>query len=1154
MSFSGFYEYISNILGDKLKPNPHKLNLSNDKIKTHMSISSLGDTPVPPPTFREFKYIYSDNNRYKHADTIEANYNSAEISKHFVVAKEIKGIPSNYYNYLVFENYVDAMRHVLLSPPEDRSFHEVIFGWMPQKLKFDIDINLSENDSQSVMEAKNMSKEEISNIIDEAISTAFYIIWEKPLTSKQIITTHSHNDTKISFHKIIEGYYVTNAEQAREFTKAFMRNLDIKYHDWVDLTVNKNLQNFRMLNSVKLDSTRVKMLIDESIDPARTIITNIDNCELLPDIIGTAAQKVSSSTIEGDDLDAVLEIVNDAGLLAFHRMVSVSNNLIIFRRTHASHCGICNRVHDNENSLMISIELVNGVGKVYENCRRSAFATNGATSKLLGQFYSTSLPADAPLDIPQALRRIQKMSERIAKNLETPAPLPDRISVNNIPADLSNIYSEPTLRPFEHVDTLCVIAGMKMGKTKQLMNYITENFAETELNKPKIIFVSFRQTFSANIKDKFPDFTVYSDVKDPILRQRKLIVQVESMHRIDVSLNTPHPDLVVLDEVELILEQFDSGLLKQFNKSWATFQWLMENAKHVVCMDAALSDRTINVLKKMRIDKIDEEIEAPRNIFLHYNQYKNATGDSYEFTLDKSMFYASLYEDIKQGLKIAIPTSSLEFAEILKVNLENKYPNKSVGFYSSKTSSTTKQEHFNKVDEYWSLYDILIYTPTVSAGVSFERKHFDKVYAWFSDMSCNVEVCMQMLGRVRNVALREYVIGFDINGGYAPTTVAEIKASIYYSRESLFGDFNDSMLSFTYTKNGQIRYYNTDYFTLWLENTKIRNLSRVGFVKRLSSYLHIYGAVMKLLEFEVSEETVKTIKTENKSIRDSIHNLKAADIAKARELTEQQVVDMQDKFMKQEDIDPEDQAAYEKYKLRRDYNYSGVIDAEFVLTYEGRRLRRIYKNLVKICENPDPKVVLEQMQDDERNRYVAIMEGPDRTLERLDVTKKYIWENHRIAMSIILTSGWKSVKDPSYICEHNLAVIYEANETLFARMLTTSCSLFNVHPPGAKVFKRITYDNEHNYVTEVVGYFNRILESWYGIKIKYKRGDSLYSLCCNKNIDMNTPPTDAALVSASKIPNIYHKYRAGIDNADANLEGILADNTPTYIPSSLLNN
>src|SRR5581483_4166964 len=145
-----------------------------------------------------------------------------------------------------------------------------------------------------------------------------------------------------------------------------------------------------------------------------------------------------------------------------------------------------------------------------------------------------------------------------------------------LPAAQKTIYAEPALRPFELAPTLCVRARMKMGKTKALTEHLARHFI-SDINRITIRIVSFRQTFSANIKEKFPNFTLYSDVKGDLVDDR-LIVQVESLHRLKIS---EQPTLLILDECESIFEQFDSGLLKRFNMSWAVFQWLLKYSKYV---------------------------------------------------------------------------------------------------------------------------------------------------------------------------------------------------------------------------------------------------------------------------------------------------------------------------------------------------------------------------------------------------------------------------------------------------------------------------------------------------------------------------------------------------------------------------------------------
>ncbi|RCH82272.1 hypothetical protein CU098_006636, partial [Rhizopus stolonifer] len=47
----------------------------------------------------------------------------------------------------------------------------------------------------------------------------------------------------------------------------------------------------------------------------------------------------------------------------------------------------------------------------------------------------------------------------------------------------------------------------------------------------------------------------------------------------------------------------------------------------------------------------------------------------------------------------------------------------------------------------WNNYDIVGYTPTIVAGISFEKIHFDKCFAYFVNNSSPAEMSLQQLFR-----------------------------------------------------------------------------------------------------------------------------------------------------------------------------------------------------------------------------------------------------------------------------------------------------------------------------------------------------------------------------------------------------------------------
>ena len=158
--------------------------------------------------------------------------------------------------------------------------------------------------------------------------------------------------------------------------------------------------------------------------------------------------------------------------------------------------------------------------------------------------------------------------------------------------------------------------------------------------------------------------------------------------------------------------------------------------------------------------------------------------------------------------------------------MAHKYPELKIGFYCGDTPQSVKREHFADVNAHWASYNVLIYTPTVSAGVSFEQKHYDVLFGYFTDQSCPVSTCVQMMGRIRDVAKKEYYICIAASGANFYTDVESIKQQAYTKRRNLYKDFGTDFFEITLDENGEIIPYESDFFHLWAENVRAKNISQ----------------------------------------------------------------------------------------------------------------------------------------------------------------------------------------------------------------------------------------------------------------------------------------------------------------------------------------
>lgn len=902
--------------------------------------------------------------------------------------------------YLVFNSPEEFFRKHGPGKAAPQYFHEILTQG-PQRLRIDVDasadtltriIPASEHsfdipsDLRQYLTSTNATFRTICEAIVEAMCNVYLHHYGADPTIC-VCESVDKDRKKYSRHFIVVGASVSTSTQAHEYAKEVTASLPIQYRRFIDLDVYKTVQSFRIAGSTKYGQTRVKKIMTPH-KPIDTLLRAASDDVVLDDIL---IDSPVPSCISDENTDKIIEICAAAGLLKHHSVRKERRgNMLVFNRNGPSHCDICNRTHTADNTLIVTTQPIgDGVVAVYQHCRKQ----RGITTKI-----GTYVTAGATNNIA-TIEKTEWLKKKIST---TPETLQDDLF-----ADCKGIeYAEPALREFEPDDTLVVHAAMKMGKTKMLRNYIAKHFPESKIQPPVIRFISFRQTFASNIKDNFKDFTLYSDVRaGSVLNQPRLIIQVESLYRLVI--DEGPPDLLILDESESILEQFDSGLLRAANVTISKFIYLLQHSRRVICMDANITSRTENVLRNIR----------KRPITYHHNTWQNARDSNVYIVPEKARWLALINQAVAEGEKIAVPMSSIEEATALHRLIESRYPAIGSVIYSSETSQAVKREHFADVNEHWTRYNVVIYTPTVSAGVSFEQKHFDKVFGYFTDKSCNDTTCIQMLGRIRDIGDKTTFIYIDANGEYdLPTNEDDIREQFYGRRKMLFADAGYNGLYAEYNAEGQITYHTTPYFTIWLENTRARNLSRNNFMQRMITMLKSTGAHVAPLNDELfrgytaidmkTEDGVmmlEEIATEHDGEKKQSRYEKSSAVAQANEIDYDRASQILGDMLKQKDVPAEDVLEYKKYTLREAYNFHNEIDSEFVAKYSKPAVRQQYKNVCAIGKGTDED--LARIQSQERAVYNLVMNADD-DLQVGDISKKYNYNKHRIAVKLARACGW----------------------------------------------------------------------------------------------------------------------------------------------------
>jgi hypothetical protein len=292
------------------------------------------------------------------------------------------------------------------------------------------------------------------------------------------------------------------------------------------------------------------------------------------------------------------------------------------------------------------------------------------------------------------------------------------------------------------------------------------------------------------------------------------ICQLDSLWKFEKILHKY--DRIVFDECELTCNQFSFFHSKQ-SYAFSTLESCMKyifSEKKVILMSANLGTQTRYLLDVLGVEK-------PAYF---ENTYAKQKGLEYHELFSRDQWLAKVIELRRLGKKIIIPVNSLKFSQAISNTIDNdgeyinnqeifglKGKDKEYGEYQKEKQKKALERKIAEADKFkveyekernmteeervearrmqeladeiqreadskilvinsctplvpvekWYKYDVVIYSPTISAGNSIDEKHFDTVCAYFYDSAGTWDMCFQMLFRLRNILDNKIYIFVD---------------------------------------------------------------------------------------------------------------------------------------------------------------------------------------------------------------------------------------------------------------------------------------------------------------------------------------------------------------------------------------------------------
>ena len=388
------------------------------------------------------------------------------------------------------------------------------------------------------------------------------------------------------------------------------------------------------------------------------------------------------------------------------------------------------------------------------------------------------------------------------------------------------------------------------GKT-QFMKTIIKKY-----NFKKILWVTYRQSLTNDIKGNFKELE-FKSYMDGIYNANRQIIQLESLLKIgeyeffDEEIDIPSYDLVILDEIEGILSHVTND--KTFNGKNKDVFTFLENiilcSKKLITMDGDTSNRTYNFINNFGSSiNIINTVKKNKKIF--------------NFIDNKQNYKNLIYKELDDNKKIVIVSQSKKDAEALKIEIENKYNELTILIYTGMTSDNNRiaLEEVNKI---WVNCDVLIYSPTIEAGVNFDVVHFDKIFGIIAPKTSCQRAFMQMLARVRKTTDNEiYILNADfklneINEYYTFYDAYEASKEMSQFKLNRTYDINKKSYKMTYSN------YLTNYLYNVIED---KNKENYYFLSKLVEMMINKGHEVKFINDDIKNNEVEIVNEKDEKI------------------------------------------------------------------------------------------------------------------------------------------------------------------------------------------------------------------------------------------------------------------------------------------------
>ena len=509
-------------------------------------------------------------------------------------------------------------------------------------------------------------------------------------------------------------------------------------------------------------------------------------------------------------------------------------------------------------------------------------------------------------------------------------------------------------------DISCIVfqADCGMGKTQYGMRSLIEKHKAIGHS---ILLPTENTSLSLFLKKVFPEFSHYEiDKAAGAYDSCYLICQFESIHNLKKMY-----DVVIIDECTSFFMHASSKTMEQrLDPCLAVIGNHLKNSAYVYAVDADVSPRIVNLLMQWR------KHDPP---YLVQYTHKPLSNKCLYLSQTKKDLLSSLTMSLRNGDNCVLVLQTIKESEKLlqyfydkasSILLLNKKGATSItnGTLQFQNSAEQKKSFLTNPDVYFPFCQLFIYTPCIKTGVSFEKPHFQKLYAIASKKSSPVREFQQGLLRVRDISSNKYILhlGDTFIGGMKTqdSNLEKIKrknAANYFLATCSYNPYGLHSLNLTdILKQSGFDNFTSEFIALgqseMLESEKHFGVSLISYlcIERGFSFSYLHQlettTTIDLKKYDKDhEEDLFLLSVQNRSQTSSVG---FDEVHKAKNIS----ADMRYELLRKQrfgTITEEEKAQLVRYQFKKDVNITNdedtVLTSQFLKMYlnHGAYIKRL---------------------------------------------------------------------------------------------------------------------------------------------------------------------------------------------------------------------